>query len=201
MVVKRSTHRIFGQVIFWTLFVSAGVLIIFNMVFFLQTASELALLTSSEQDKTTLTLASNKGRTQEGNFLELAVLSSKENVTLTINGHSRWDTSEMLIRGLNVVVLNEVTGIVMSSRWFDTYESDADSGFLIEYLKVLRDGRIVCFAIKDEAIARLSEDAISFLSSYGSSLKKVEVSLHVGLCCVCDEKSAHRARRELSEPY
>lgn len=54
----------------------------------------------------------------------------------------------MLIRGLNVVVLNEVTGIVMSSRWFDTYESDADSGFLIEYLKGLRDGRIVCFAIK-----------------------------------------------------
>ena len=64
MVVKRPTRRIFGQVIFWTLFVSAGVLIIFNMVFFLQTASELALLTSSEQDKTTLTLASNKGRTQ-----------------------------------------------------------------------------------------------------------------------------------------
>ncbi|XP_058945589.1 protein O-linked-mannose beta-1,2-N-acetylglucosaminyltransferase 1 [Pocillopora verrucosa] len=179
MVVTRSTRRIFGKVIFWTLFVSTGVLIIFNMVFFLQTASELALLTSSEQDKTTLTSASNKGRTQgdeldlkEGNFLELAVLSSKENVTLTINGQSRWDTSEMLIRGLNVVVLNEVTGVVMSSRWFDTYESDADSGFLIEYLKGLRDGRIVCFAIKDEAIARLSEDAISFLSSYGSSFIK-----------------------------
>ena len=31
--------------------------------------------------------------------------------------------------------------------------------------------------------------------------KKVEVSLHLGLCCVCDEISAHRARRELSEPY
>lgn len=70
MVVKRSTRRIFGQVIFWTLFVSAGVLIIFNMVFFLQTVSELALLTSSEQDKTTLTLASNKGRTQ-GDELDL----------------------------------------------------------------------------------------------------------------------------------
>lgn len=70
MVVKRSTRRIFGQVIFWTLFVSAGVLIIFNMVFFLQTASELALLTSSKQDKTTLTLASNKGRTQ-GDELDL----------------------------------------------------------------------------------------------------------------------------------
>ena len=54
----------------------------------------------------------------------------------------------MLIRGLNVVVLNEVTGVVMSSRWFDTYESRADSGFLVEYLKGLRKGRIICFAIK-----------------------------------------------------
>lgn len=54
----------------------------------------------------------------------------------------------MLIRGLNVVVLNEVTGAVMSSRWYDTYESAADSGLLIKYLKGLRQGRIVCFAVR-----------------------------------------------------
>ena len=54
----------------------------------------------------------------------------------------------MLIRGLNVVVLNEVTGAVMSSRWYDTYESAADSGLLVKYLKGLRQGRIVCFAVK-----------------------------------------------------
>ena len=54
----------------------------------------------------------------------------------------------MLLRGLNVVVLNEVTGVVMSSRWYDTYESKADSGLLVNYLKGLRQGRIVCFAVK-----------------------------------------------------
>lgn len=54
----------------------------------------------------------------------------------------------MLIRGLNVVVLNEVTGDVMSSRWYDTYESKADSDFLVNHLKGLRRGRIICFAIK-----------------------------------------------------
>ena len=58
------------------------------------------------------------------------------------------DTSEMLIRGMNVVVLHEVTGAVMSSRWFDTYESKEDSGFLMAYLQGLRHGRIICFAIK-----------------------------------------------------
>ena len=60
----------------------------------------------------------------------------------------RSDKSEMLLRGLNVVVLNEVTGAVMSSRWFDTYESKADSGLLMDYLKGLKHGRIVCFAVR-----------------------------------------------------
>lgn len=54
----------------------------------------------------------------------------------------------MLLRGLNVVVLNEVTGAVMSSRWFDTYESKEDSNFLMEFLKSLKFGRIICFAVK-----------------------------------------------------
>jgi len=54
----------------------------------------------------------------------------------------------MLIRGMNVVVLNEVTGAVMSSRWFDTYESKDDSGFLLDYVQGLKHGRIICFAIK-----------------------------------------------------
>ena len=58
------------------------------------------------------------------------------------------DTSEMLIRGMNVLVLNEVTGSIMSSRWFDTYESQDDSGFLLDYIQGLRLGRIICFAIK-----------------------------------------------------
>lgn len=58
------------------------------------------------------------------------------------------DTSEMLIRGMNVLVLNEVTGSIMSSRWFDTYESKDDSGLLLDYIQGLTLGRIICFAIK-----------------------------------------------------
>lgn len=57
----------------------------------------------------------------------------------------------MLIRGMNVVVLNEVTGAVMSSRWYDTYESLHDSRLLLDHLQGLRRGRILCFAIKVSA--------------------------------------------------
>jgi len=178
MVLKRSNRSAFGRVILWTLCVSAGIITIFNIVFVLQAATELAILKAPGRGKTTYPLLFKEKRveyeptSEETKFLELEVYSSKENVTLTINGKRRWDTSEMLIRGLNVVVLNEVTGAVMSSRWYDTYESAADSGLLVKFLKGLRQGRIVCFAVKDDAAARLSEEAVSFLSSYGSSFVK-----------------------------
>ena len=53
MVLKRSNRSVFGRVIFWTLFVSAGIIIVFNMVFVLQTATELAILKNAGQDKST----------------------------------------------------------------------------------------------------------------------------------------------------
>ena len=66
----------------------------------------------------------------------------------------------MLIRGMNVLVLNEVTGAVMSSRWFDTYESQDDSSFLLDYLQGLKHGRIICFAIKVRAEAAIILTAV-----------------------------------------
>lgn len=53
MVLKRSNRSVFGRVIFYTLFVSAGIIIVFNMVFVLQTATELAILKNAGQDKST----------------------------------------------------------------------------------------------------------------------------------------------------
>ena len=46
------------------------------------------------------------------------------------------------------MVLNEVTGGVMSSMWFDTYLSKPDSARLVEYLNEMKLGRIICFATK-----------------------------------------------------
>ena len=53
MVSKRSNRSVFGRVIVLTLFVSAGIIIVFNMVFVLQTATELAILKNAGQDKST----------------------------------------------------------------------------------------------------------------------------------------------------
>ena len=53
MVLKRSSRGLFGRLVFWILFVSAAAIIIFNMIFVLQTATELAILKSTGQDKTT----------------------------------------------------------------------------------------------------------------------------------------------------
>lgn len=53
MILKRSKRSVFVRVTFWTLFVSAGIIIVFNMVFVLQTATELAILKNAGQDKST----------------------------------------------------------------------------------------------------------------------------------------------------
>lgn len=105
----------------------------------------------------------------ENQFLKIEVLSSKDNVTVIIDGKLHMDRSEMLIRGMNVVVLNEVTGAVMSSRWYDTYESLHDSRLLLDHLQGLRRGRILCFAIKDEASLQLNDDVRTFIKRLGSN--------------------------------
>lgn len=65
MVVKRSSRGVFGRLIFWILFFSAAAIIIFNMVFVLQTATELAILKNTGQSKTTFpSFFKNDKRTQ-----------------------------------------------------------------------------------------------------------------------------------------
>ena len=73
MVLKRTNRSVFGRVILWTLFVSAGIIIVFNMVFVLQTATELAILKTAGQDKTTFPSPFEEKRVQheptsEGRF-------------------------------------------------------------------------------------------------------------------------------------
>lgn len=58
-------------------------------------------------------------------------------------------------RGIHVIVLNQFDGYVMSKRIFDTYSSNQDDE-LCFYLNMIRDGRILLFAVKDEASFKMA---------------------------------------------
>ena len=51
-------------------------------------------------------------------------------------------------RGMNVAVLNQMTGAVMATRAFDTFASKEDSDALVLFINMVSDGRILCFAIR-----------------------------------------------------
>ena len=65
MVLKRSNRGTFSRFIVWILFVSAGAVVIFNMVFVLQTATELAILKHTGQEKTAFPSGIIEKRTQD----------------------------------------------------------------------------------------------------------------------------------------
>ena len=52
------------------------------------------------------------------------------------------------MRGIITFVLNQRTGTLMAMRSFDTYASFAEGQEIIKFIETLREGRIVCFAIK-----------------------------------------------------
>lgn len=50
--------------------------------------------------------------------------------------------------GINIIVLNQVTGAATASRSFDTYMSKLDSKLLMSFIDSLPEERIICFTIK-----------------------------------------------------
>ena len=52
------------------------------------------------------------------------------------------------MRGIVAFVLNQRTGVLMAMRAFDTYALKEESQELIKFIEILKEGRIVCFAIK-----------------------------------------------------
>ena len=52
------------------------------------------------------------------------------------------------MRGIITFVLNQKTGKLMAVRAFDTYASKEEGQELIKFIETLKEGRIVCLAIK-----------------------------------------------------
>ncbi|KAM7436464.1 hypothetical protein ABFA07_013729 [Porites harrisoni] len=102
-------------------------------------------------------------------YLDIQVYSSKGNASVVVNGKLVSEVTAENRQGINVVVLNQGTGDVMAVRGFDTYSSKADSKQLINFINSLAEGRVLCFAVRDEATASLMIYARSFIRKLGSS--------------------------------
>ena len=50
--------------------------------------------------------------------------------------------------GINIIVLNQLTGALTAARSFDTYMSKLDSKLLMSFVDSLPEERIICFAVK-----------------------------------------------------
>lgn len=77
-------------------------------------------------------------------------------------------------RGHNLVVLDEVTGLVLDSRHYDTHFSASESDSMASFIQRLPFGRIVLVAIMDEGSQNLTPSAYLALESLGSQfIRKV----------------------------
>ena len=84
-----------------------------------------------------------------GKKITVEAKSSKDSVYVSIDGLKVYENGMEgeSARGIHVVVLNEVTGVVMAKRIFDTYLPKEDEAMIL-FLNMLNEGRIVIFMIK-----------------------------------------------------
>ena len=81
------------------------------------------------------------------NSSQTGLLTYQINIFLTIISKVLEATDEQM-RGVNVAVLNQMTGAVMATRAFDTFASKEDSDALVLFINMISDGRILCFTIR-----------------------------------------------------
>ena len=94
----------------------------------------------------------------DGNFARIEV-NSKMVITEGYRGH-------------NIAVIDEVSGQVLDTKHFDTYNSSADANNMASYIQNLPNRRIVLAAIRDEGSVGMTENAHKALESLGSSLTR-----------------------------
>ena len=84
----------------------------------------------------------------QGKSIKVEAKSSKEHVYISIDGLKIYETKAENARGIHVIVLNEVTGVIMTTRIFDTYSPTGEEKAMIIFLNLLQEGRIVIFLVK-----------------------------------------------------
>lgn len=108
---------------------------------------------------------------EDEKWVTIEAQSDKKHVYVSINGHMIYeDKNEGEIgRGLHVIVLNQHTANVTALRIFDAYDYVQDEE-IASFLDSLQEGRIVVFAIKDEATFNLKTIGKNAIKAFGSQL-------------------------------
>ena len=73
-------------------------------------------------------------------------------------------------RGHNIVVIIPNTGHILTTKTFDTYDSQEDANTMAEFINELEAGTYVLIGIKDEGSKSMTEIAYQALESIGSKL-------------------------------
>lgn len=106
--------------------------------------------------------------------IPVKLLSSKEKAIIMIDGKNVVNAHSDEARGINIVVVNQATGTVLTKRVFDTYYPGGSEKMEI-FLESIMPGRYLFFAIKDEATYSLKDSTRLMLQQMGS---RVADSLH-----------------------
>ncbi|CAL4112934.1 unnamed protein product [Meganyctiphanes norvegica] len=83
----------------------------------------------------------------------LTLMSSADKIFMSINKKEIYRNLDD--RGIHLVVVNQATGRVMAKRVFDTFSVGVEEE-MVDFIDDIQDGRILIFAVRDEAATSLS---------------------------------------------
>ncbi|UXI18085.1 RING finger protein 165-like [Sarcoptes scabiei] len=152
------------QILFVTILI---ITIIINILFIIRTRNRLndQSIVKDEIDESDENDSTNQ---MIGRWIKIEIVSSQNRAMVTIDGTNILDDfEEGKNRGIHILVLNEITGFVMSRRHFDTYMMHEDEAMSL-FISMVSDGRILIFTIKDEGSFQLKQTARDLLQRLGS---------------------------------